>query len=550
MATARSVRQPALAERAAQEEPNAEEVLQEAEAAFGEIFSVRAPRDVLAGVWSGIKCVLSGVLLGVAGAISQPIQGAQEGGLAGCFKGCAIGILTGFFFSFTGLCTGVFQAVRGVVATPRAICMASKGWRWDAEAGAWAEPKVYSLPEEAETILRSGGAAGEEEDDDGHSPSGAQASARRKVADTYYYDQLGVPPTAAQNDIRRAYFQLSRRWHPDKASEPDAKEKFQAISAAYQVLSDPERRRSYDARGREGAGEGFIDPKVFFTVLIGADALAPYIGQLRLAEMFGEELFGRGSEADPADTLGDFTQRRRDLESSESRQVKRQIRLAVRLAGRLDGRAELGQAFFASAREEARGILHKDASLEPLVAEIGFVYKNRAEEFLAKRQSRLGSFGARAVHLRFQGRSRQATQQAQTAKLAVRSFLELRRIVSAADANAKEPQATAEEEELPPALMEALPTFYETFWSLSSHDITGTLDRVIERVLGDNSVDAAGQCRRAEALSELGEAFLAEARALQADAAKEGGVGNDQQKCRRFEEAFIASVGGGAATAR
>ncbi|CAJ1432358.1 unnamed protein product, partial [Effrenium voratum] len=229
--------------------------------------------DVLGGLWSGIKCVLSGVLVGLAGVIAQPIEGARDAGVLGCFRGVGIGLLVGAFFSITGLCTGVFQAVRGVAATPRAICMASRGWTWDAETGTWNEPKVYSLPEEAEEVLAG-------EDDEG------EEEVPRRVVDSYYYDQLGVPSNASQQEIRRAYFQKSRQCHPDKTTEADAKERFQAVSEAYQVLSDPKRRRDYDSRGR--SQQGFIDAKIFFSVLLGADALAPFIGRLRISEMFGQ----------------------------------------------------------------------------------------------------------------------------------------------------------------------------------------------------------------------------------------------------------------------
>ncbi|CAK0854178.1 unnamed protein product [Prorocentrum cordatum] len=96
-----------------------------------------------------------------------------------------------------------------------------------------------------------------------------------------------------------------------------------------------------------------------------------------------------------------------------------------------------------------------------------------------------------------------------------------------------------------------MPTFMEAFWSLASHDITDTLDKVVERVLGDQSVDATGRRRRAEALRDLGAAFVAQAEAVAAPArargAAAGGVAgqdDDEAKRRRFEEAFVASMGG------
>ena len=61
-----------------------------------------------------------------------------------------------------------------------------------------------------------------------------------------YYDVLGVSPDAGAAEIKRAYRQLARRYHPDISGE-DRAGSFLEVSRAYEVLRDPERRRSYDA---------------------------------------------------------------------------------------------------------------------------------------------------------------------------------------------------------------------------------------------------------------------------------------------------------------
>lgn len=72
-----------------------------------------------------------------------------------------------------------------------------------------------------------------------------------------YYAILGVEPAASQEEIRRAYRRLARQYHPDvNNGDPEAEERFKAISQAYQVLSDPQKRAAYD-RGELDGGGGF-----------------------------------------------------------------------------------------------------------------------------------------------------------------------------------------------------------------------------------------------------------------------------------------------------
>jgi curved DNA-binding protein len=64
-----------------------------------------------------------------------------------------------------------------------------------------------------------------------------------------YYEALGVPRDADEDDIRRAYRKLARQYHPDVNKEPDAEERFKEISEAYEVLRDAEKRERYDRLG-------------------------------------------------------------------------------------------------------------------------------------------------------------------------------------------------------------------------------------------------------------------------------------------------------------
>jgi curved DNA-binding protein len=100
-----------------------------------------------------------------------------------------------------------------------------------------------------------------------------------------YYETLGVPRDASNEDIRRAYRRLAREYHPDVNKDPGAEDRFKEVSEAHAVLSDPEKRAQYDRlgpnwragqdtadtsgfggfrTGRGGGGGGFDDVRVEF----------------------------------------------------------------------------------------------------------------------------------------------------------------------------------------------------------------------------------------------------------------------------------------------
>jgi len=64
-----------------------------------------------------------------------------------------------------------------------------------------------------------------------------------------YYDVLGVSKTASAAELKAAYRKLALEWHPDRNKSPDAEQKFKDINEAYQVLSDPKKKATYDQFG-------------------------------------------------------------------------------------------------------------------------------------------------------------------------------------------------------------------------------------------------------------------------------------------------------------
>lgn len=108
-----------------------------------------------------------------------------------------------------------------------------------------------------------------------------------------YYKILGVGRDATQEEIRRAYKKLARKYHPDVSKEPDAEARFKEVNEAHEVLKDPEKRAAYDRLGSDWrAGQEFRPPPGWDTNFEfsggSTDADAAHFSD------FFESLFGAG----------------------------------------------------------------------------------------------------------------------------------------------------------------------------------------------------------------------------------------------------------------
>lgn len=108
-----------------------------------------------------------------------------------------------------------------------------------------------------------------------------------------YYETLGVGRDANKAEVKTAFRKLARELHPDvNAHDPEAEEKFKAAAEAYEVLSDPEKRRAYDAYGPEGlrgagaASGGFGSVEDIFQAFFGGN----FGFEVRRGPMRGQDL--------------------------------------------------------------------------------------------------------------------------------------------------------------------------------------------------------------------------------------------------------------------
>jgi DnaJ-class molecular chaperone len=146
-----------------------------------------------------------------------------------------------------------------------------------------------------------------------------------------YYDVLEVSPQADPSAIKRRYYVLARKYHPDRVDKDDteAAEKFKDIAEAYQVLSDPELRVKYDKNGRAGLSadkmsgaedvSAKVDAATLFAFLFGSDKFHEYVGRLAVAT---------------SASIGDSP--KVSLAVGRQLQSRRVLRLALTLAAKLE----------------------------------------------------------------------------------------------------------------------------------------------------------------------------------------------------------------------
>ncbi len=136
-----------------------------------------------------------------------------------------------------------------------------------------------------------------------------------------YYKTLGVDPKASQDEIKKAYRRLARKFHPDVSDEADAESRFKDVGEAYEVLRDPEKRKEYDQLRAGGyrAGQGFEPPPDW----------QPSGGGFRSRESFGEDL---GGFSDFFETLFGRGRARQTREPARGRDLHARVEIDLETA--------------------------------------------------------------------------------------------------------------------------------------------------------------------------------------------------------------------------
>ncbi|KAF0718351.1 Aste57867_1748 [Aphanomyces stellatus] len=493
-----------------------------------QIFSTRAPRDAAAGFSSGLKNMGKGLAAGVGSFVAMPILGAREQGFVGFAKGLALGTASAVVMVGGGAVTGVTQIARGIAATPRAIISSNENKVWDQEKQQW---YVYNLKEEAAEILAADEAAA------------AAAPENKVVKDMELYDTLGVPANATDVEIKKAYRRLAIKLHPDKnLNDPTASEKFQHVGAAYQILSDPQSRASYDEHGKDGVDQQiFMDNSQIYDMIFGSQAFENYVGELNLMTL--QQELGKMSDnmTDAADMLGS-----QNSDYVKFMQKKREVTCAVFLATLLDEYMEDKSENHVNFRTKIKADAAELASTAfggTLIGVVGYVYEEQAHRHLGFRKNIAAGLGlqnvTRSAHVlstkyRFLTSAVSAYSKYNKAAKKVEEFEkkqqkehheqqqkehheQQQKDDKTSDEDTKAVPPSPEMEDLSRQLQqETLGSILETAWNFTVMDVESTLRSVCFKLFKDASVTAEERMLRAEGLSIIAEIFQASSQTSEA----------------------------------
>ncbi|KAL7461338.1 hypothetical protein ACHAXS_001757, partial [Conticribra weissflogii] len=390
-------------EPAANANKSKEELQAEQEAAkqqIQQLLDTSRPKNLRHGVVSGVGNIVSGcvgmvgmvVLAPTVGASVGAKQGGIIGGTVGLVGGAVVGVVGGAAMAVGGAVQGATQMIRGVAAVPDSVMEPRRGKWWNDVEGKWIftnlddeSKSLIDVPEDDDDILRD---AKKDAEDATQPPDELSAS---KVKDTSYYDALEIAPDADPSKIKRQYYLLARKYHPDKVGteNKDAAEKFKDIAEAYQVLSDPELRKKYDVEGKDGLSPDRtgvnsvvpgVDPALLFAFLFGSDKFGDYLGRLAMAT---SALVGDSKKIGPVE--------------ARTLQKRRVTRLAIKLAERSYCSSEQLEMWVKEDYDGAKAIwasaaadLSQASYGTELVRTIGKIYSLSAHQFLGSLDSGIG----------------------------------------------------------------------------------------------------------------------------------------------------------------
>jgi len=483
---------------------------EEAKAQLDSILNQTRPKNLKEGLTSGVGNIVSGAVGAVGVAIIAPTAGAKRGaeqggiigGTVGLVGGAVVGVVGAVAVAASGAVSGVTQIGRGIMAVPKSITEPRKGKHWDEHAGSWVETNLDSKEKELEKVPANdddilGEARLEAEQD--KAETGATEGV---VADTYYYDVLDVEPNATNARIKKQYYTLAKKYHPDKVGKDDeeAANKFKDIAEAYQVLSDEQMRNTYDKKGKEGLnptrtsvamGMPMLDPAILFAFLFGSDKFQDYIGTLAMATAASV------AESDKV-----------TLDHARIVQQRRCARLALSLAKRLQ--PWIIQHYDAATDQwtkQANQLATASYGLQ-LLHVIGKVYSLAAVQFLGSLDS---GIGMPSISKWGKGQMAQLKKKTNSNKdnlNTLKAGMKVQEAQLKAQAAIEKCETDEERQKIVNQMEEEMgDLMLNVIWTTTVVDIASTLHETCQMVLFDTSVSKDERKQRGYALKKIGEIF-------------------------------------------
>lgn len=436
------------------------------------------PRDAFEGTLRAAKTLIVGGTVTVVTFLGLPAIGTYSGGFKGFLSGGIAGSLLGLGVGLGTLATSAFQLALGLFQTPKAIRGMATGQVWDREEREW---KFYNLAQEFELY------------------SDNKYKTRRRTtagpADSTLYDLLDVAPDATRGEVKRAYYKKAKDVHPDKNRNPGAEDQFLKLHAAYQTLSDDQKRAEYDEWGMsstdESGGNLHFDAFVFFSVLFGSsEVVEGYTGNLKVASVV--DLLVHFSKAG-VDKDNVFSTLKDAIVMMQPE--KRQVEIAMTLLTRIENYDYTSQAskeaFRESAKEEAKQMGAESAFGDVFLTIIGSALQLEASAQMGY------DFGiASLLQKRYQAIASWVKFLKQAYELGI----------MIKDNNNSEKIGGFQLDG--PDVAKLLPDMLKMAWTFNALDITAALEAACWRLFVDQSVSKGERRRRAEALQILSQEFL------------------------------------------